>query len=105
MTIVRQRAGRANTTITLTSRAELIANTETLTITGTLHWQRSTENWDLAIATPTPLAFNTTCTTTPQRIDAGVLTLTGTISGAAGVLSLTFTGCGVDPTRTWAASP
>jgi hypothetical protein len=120
MTIVRQRAGRANTTITLTSLAEFTADTVTppdtvklglplpkgtLTITGNLNWRRSTENWDLAIATPTPLAFDTTCTTTPQRISTGALTLTGTISGANGVLTLTWAGCGADPTRTWTATP
>jgi hypothetical protein len=120
LTILRTRPGVANTTITLTSVSEFttdsIASPDTvqtnqalpegtLTITGSLHWHRSTENWDLAIATPTALHFDSTCTTTPQRIDAGVVTLTGSISGSDGVLSLTFTACGVDPTGSFVATP
>lgn len=115
--IARQRPARADATIDLTSLTTLVADTPgtvflgrflpigKLTVTGTLHWKRSTEDWTLTVDTPTPMVLDPTCTTTPQRLSSGKLTLTGVVAGASGVLTLTFTGCGADPTATWVAGP
>jgi hypothetical protein len=116
MTIVRQRPGRANTTINLSTTVAFTSDSDTvkvlsqlpsgsLDLSGTMTWHRSTENWSLGIATPIPLAFDPTCNTTPQRIRSGQLSLSGTISGEAGVLTITFNGCGNDPTPTWTPNP
>jgi hypothetical protein len=75
-----------------------------ITVTGTFHWKRSTEDWTLTVATPTPLVYDPTCTTTAQRITSGQVTLTGTISGTAGTLRITWSECGTLPTRTFIPS-
>jgi hypothetical protein len=74
-------------------------------IVGSISWHRSTENWTLAVATTSPLQYDATCLTTPQRIVAGQLTLTGTVAGVPGVLTVTWSGCGTDPARHWTATP
>ena len=76
----------------------------TVTVDGTLHWRRSTENWTLAVATVTPLVYDATCTTTPRRIKSGTVTMTGEIGGVAGFLTITWNGCGNLPTRVWTPS-
>jgi hypothetical protein len=38
-------------------------------------------------------------------VDSGTVTLTGTVNGVAGVLSVIWDGCGADPTTTWVRSP
>lgn len=116
LTISRQRPGRATATIDLVTTATFTADSDTvrigdplpgggIVVTGTFQWQRSTENWALTVATPAPLHYEPTCTTTPQRVDSGTVTLSGTVSGVAGVLSIIWDGCGVDPTTTWVRSP
>ena len=72
-----------------------------ITVTGNWHWKRSTEDWTLAVATPTPLVYDPTCTTTAQRIKAGRVTMTGTISGVAGTLQIDWSACGKLPSRTF----
>ncbi len=116
MTIVRQRPGRANATVTLDLTHAFTAATPgtllvgqpipsgSLSITGTAGWRRSTEDWSLTVATPVPLAYSAACTVTP-RLTAGVLTLTGTISGESGVLQFNWSQCGVEPVRTWTPTP
>jgi hypothetical protein len=74
-------------------------------LTGSAHWLRSTEDWTITVTTPVPLTFDPTCAGTPQKITGGKLALAGTINGATGTLTLTFTACGVDPTRTWTEAP
>jgi hypothetical protein len=112
VTIVRQRPGRANTTVTLDLTHSFTAATPgtlllgqpapsgSFTISGDIRWQRSTEDWDLSVATPTPLVYDASCVATP-RISAGQLTLTGVINGQGGTLRLTWTACGVEPNRSW----
>jgi hypothetical protein len=72
-----------------------------ITVTGNWHWRRSTEDWTLAVATPTPLVYDPTCTTTAQRIKSGRVTMTGTIAGVAGTLQIDWSACGKLPTRTF----
>jgi len=115
--IVRVRPSRANTNIDLSTTVSFVADVDdtvrvgqsppsgSLTIDGTMQWHRSSENWTITIATPTPLVYDSTCTTTPQRISDGEVTLSGTISGDTGVLTLTWSSCGVDPTAAWASNP
>lgn len=116
LTIARQRPGRATATIDLLTTATFTADSDTvkiglplpggaIVISGSLQWQRSTENWSLAVGTPVPLHFDPACTTTPQQVDSGTVTLTGTVSGAAGVLAIKWDGCGADPTATWTGTP
>jgi hypothetical protein len=116
LTIVRQRPNRANTTIDLASVAEFVPDTAGtlhlggplpighLTLSGTAHWTRSTEDWTITLATPVALHLDPTCAA-PQRITSGQLTLTGTINGADGTLTLTWSACGKDPRATWTAAP
>lgn len=75
-----------------------------VTVAGTLHWKRSTEDWTLTVATVTPLEYDASCTTTPRRIVSGRVTMTGVISGVNGVLRIDWNGCGNLPTRTFIPS-
>jgi hypothetical protein len=111
----RQRPPLATATVTLTTTTSFNGATApvvgqplpsgSLTVAGTLVWHRSTEDWNLAIATPVPLQYDATCTTTPQRIKSGRVTLTGTVNSGAGVLTITWNSCGTEPARQWTATP
>jgi hypothetical protein len=116
LNIIRARPARANATIDLVTTSRFVADSDTvrigqalpgggLVITGTMQWRRSTENWSLTLDTPTPLHVEPTCITTPQMVDSGVVTLTGTVSGSAGVLTLIWEACGTDPTTSWTSTP
>lgn len=74
-----------------------------LRVTGNLDWDRSSEQWSLTVATPTPLVYDASCSG-PQRFTAGLMTLTGTVVGQAGTLSLVWSACGTDPARSWTPS-
>lgn len=76
----------------------------TVTVAGTWRWQRSTEDWNLTVATPIPLTYDATCTTTAQRFTAGRVTLTGTIAGVPGTLQIDWSQCGKQPSRTFIPS-
>jgi len=76
----------------------------TVTVAGSWHWKRSTEDWNLTLATPIPLAYDATCTTTAQRFTAGRVTMTGTIANVPGTLVIDWSECGKLPTRTFVAS-
>jgi hypothetical protein len=76
-----------------------------MVVTGSISWHRSTENWTLTVATTSPLQYDATCLTTPQRIAAGQIILVGTVAGVPGVLTITWSGCGTDPARHWTATP
>lgn len=76
----------------------------TVTVSGTLRWRRRTEDWNLAVATVTPLVYDPSCTTTAQRFTAGRVTLTGTIAGTPGTLQIDWSQCGKFPARTFIPS-
>lgn len=116
LTIARQRPGRATATIDLVTTATFTTDGGTvvigqplpaggIVISGTFQWQRSSEDWSLSVATPAPLHFDPGCVTTPQQVDSGTVTLTGTVSGVAGVLAIKWSACGADPTTTWTRTP
>jgi len=73
----------------------------TFDITGTLTWQRASEDYSFAITTPVPLHYDASCTLTPQRIDSGELHADGTVNGVTGTLIVTWTACGTEPTVQW----
>lgn len=112
LSIVRGRPGRANATVTWNGGSTFTAAVPgtialgqpapdgTLALTGTLRWRRSTEDWLVAVATPTPLVYDKDCTATP-RLKGGTLTLTGTIAGQSGTLQLTWSQCGIRPVADW----
>lgn len=116
ITTVRQRPGRANATLTVATTTSFTASTPgsihvdqplpsgQLNFAGFITWHRSTENWNLAVTTQVPLQYDATCTSTPQRIKAGIITLTGTVADEPGVLTITWTACGTDPARQWTPS-
>lgn len=115
LTIDRDRPNRATATVDLATTVSYLSDTTgtvavgeplpdgLLSIAGSLGWQRSTENWSLAVVTTQALVYDADCDTTVQRIKAGRVTLTGTVNGQVGVLTLTWTACGVPPSRSWAA--
>jgi len=76
----------------------------TVTVAGSWHWKRSTEDWNLTLATPIPLVYDATCTTTAQRFTAGRVTMTGSIANVPGTLVIDWSQCGKLPTRTFVAS-
>lgn len=76
----------------------------TVTVAGSWHWKRSTEDWSLTLATPIPLVYDASCTTTAQRFTAGRVTMTGAIANVPGTLVIDWNECGKLPTRTFVAS-
>jgi hypothetical protein len=76
----------------------------TLDISGTMNWTRGTEDFSLAVTTPTPLHYNAGCTDTVQRIDAGELDASGTIEGVAGFIRVRWSGCGKEPSYSFVAA-
>jgi hypothetical protein len=72
-----------------------------LSVHGAWNWLRSSEAWEMTVTTRSRLHYDASCTG-PQRFNAGVLRLSGRVDGADGYMELTFTGCGVEPTRRWA---
>lgn len=76
----------------------------TLDIAGTMNWTRGTEDFTLAVTTPTPLHYNAGCTDTVQRIDAGELDAAGTIEGVPGSVRVRWSGCGKEPSYSFVAA-
>jgi hypothetical protein len=72
-----------------------------LSVSGSLHWHRSTENWDLTVTTVQPLVYDAGCATTPHRISAGQVNLAGTVAGQPGTLVLEWSACGEEPSPIW----
>lgn len=117
LTIERDRPNRATATVTVLTTVSFTAATPgslqvdeplpdgSLTVAGSLRWERSTEDWSLAVATPVPLVYDADCTTTPYRIKTGQVTLTGTVAGQPGVLTLVWSACGSPPARSWTPTP
>ncbi|HXI21679.1 MAG TPA: hypothetical protein VNH46_11360, partial [Gemmatimonadales bacterium] len=114
---VRSRPGVVDANIDLTAEWTFTAATPgalaavgplpagTLALTGTLHWRRSTEDWSLTVATPTPLVYTAPCATMAQPVSAGQVTLTGTVAGQIGTLLIAWQGCGTEPARVWIPGP
>lgn len=112
LAIVRVRPNRANATVAVNVTGAFTAATPgtlilgqpapsgTFTFAGGIAWHRSTENWTLSVATVVPLSYDAGCTATP-KISAGQLTLAGVINNQTGTLRITWSQCGVEPTRTW----
>lgn len=71
-----------------------------LSVEGSWHWVRSTEDWELTVSTITPLLYDASCDE-PQRFVAGTVRLSGTVADSDGHVTLTFSECGEEPTRTW----
>jgi len=69
----------------------------TLDISGTLAWTRGAESLDLIVTTPVPLHYDSGCTDTPQRIDAGELRAQATFDGTPGYVRVRWTECGRNP--------
>jgi hypothetical protein len=113
MTIVRSRPGKDDATIhrvvtvtftpaegsTLAMHAPLPSGT--FTVEGSQSWERGTESFSFTVTTVTPLAYNAGCTLTHQRIEAGQLRFDATVNGHTGYLLLTWTSCGMPPSREW----
>jgi hypothetical protein len=75
-----------------------------LVVTGTLEWERGTEHFVMTVTTPTPLHYNTGCTDTVQRIDAGELRATGTFDDVKGYVRLRWSECGKEPSYLFVAT-
>jgi len=73
----------------------------TFTFDGSQTWDRGDEHWSFTVTTVTPLAYNAGCTLTHQRIEAGQLRFDATVNGHTGYLLLTWTSCGMPPSREW----
>lgn len=113
MTIVRSRPGKDDATIhragtvtftpaegsTLAMHQPLPSGT--FTVEGSQSWERGTESFSFTVTTVTPLAYNAACTLTHQRIEAGQLRFDATVNGHTGYLLLTWTSCGMPPSREW----
>jgi hypothetical protein len=69
----------------------------TLDIAGTVDWTRGTEHFVLTVTTPTPLQYDAGCVDTVQRISAGVMQATGSFGEEAGIVRVTWRGCGTEP--------
>lgn len=69
----------------------------TFSTTGTVNWSRGTEEFSLAVSTPTPLSYSATCNSA-QRVTAGEMRAQGVFNGRTGYLRVRWTACGVEPT-------
>lgn len=115
-TTQRQRPAISTATLTIATVDSFVANTPgtllvgqplpsgLFAVKGSVTWHRSTENWNLVVATTVALQYDASCLTTAQRIKAGQITLTGTVANVPGVLTITWSACGTDPARQWIAS-
>jgi hypothetical protein len=112
-----QRPQRATATIHTTATLAFTAATPgamtatgelpggTATVSGTLTWVRSSENFDFVLSTASPLLYDANCVSNTQRLTDGEVDLDGIISGLTGTLKIKFTACGADPTVTFEEAP
>ena len=68
-----------------------------LALAGSVNWSRGDENFDLTLATVTPLHYNAACEDTGQRFDEGALAVTGTFGETPGTVRIVWRDCGRDP--------
>ena len=92
-------------TATFTPEVPLQINTAlpggSLDVTGTLDWTRGDEHFVLTISTPTPLHYNDGCLDTVQRIDGGMMELSGTYGDQNGTVVVRWSQCGQEPSFTF----
>ena len=116
ITVTRTRPGKAVAHLTHTTTLNFVAAVAgtlspkdplpdgTISVTGTITWNRATESFSFAVSTPVPLVYEASCSAAAQRFTAGEMHLTGTINGVAGDLVLIWTGCGHGPSITFIAA-
>jgi len=68
-----------------------------VTVSGTVVWNRDNESFDLTITTATPLHYDASCVATGQRFDDGELRVTGTFGETPGYVRIVWADCGDDP--------
>lgn len=68
-----------------------------VTVSGTVGWNRANENFDLTITTITPLHYNASCDATGQRFDDGELAISGVFGETPGAVRIVWRDCGDDP--------
>lgn len=68
-----------------------------VTVSGTVGWNRANENFDLTITTITPLHYNASCDATGQRFDNGELAISGVFGETPGAVRIEWRDCGDDP--------
>lgn len=71
-----------------------------LSVSGDWNWRRSSEDWEFAVTTRERLHYDATCVE-PQKFTAGIIRLTGRVDGVDGFVTIRYTGCGENPTRTF----
>jgi hypothetical protein len=69
----------------------------TVTVAGTVNWNRGDETFELTLTTVTPLHYNAACDDTGQRFDAGELAVSGTFDETPGTVHIGWGDCGDDP--------
>ncbi len=68
-----------------------------VTVAGTVAWNRGSEAFNLTITTATPLHYDADCEASGQRFDDGELRVAGTFGETPGYVRITWDSCGEDP--------
>ena len=68
-----------------------------VTVAGTVGWNRDSESFELTITTVTPLHYNAGCDEVGQRFDDGELRVSGTFGDTPGSVRIAWRECGDDP--------
>jgi hypothetical protein len=68
-----------------------------VTVAGTVAWNRGDEQFDLTITTATPLHYDAACASPGQRFDDGELRVSGTFGETPGYVRIEWQRCGDDP--------
>jgi hypothetical protein len=68
-----------------------------VTVAGTVAWNRGNESFSLTVTTVTPLHYDSTCEAVGQRFDDGELRVSGTFGETPGNVRIVWGNCGEDP--------
>ena len=68
-----------------------------VTVAGTVAWNRGDEQFDLTITTATALHYDAACASAGQRFDDGELRISGTFGETPGYVRIEWQRCGDDP--------
>ncbi len=68
-----------------------------VTVAGTVAWNRGDEQFNLTITTATPLHYDAACASAGQRFDDGELRIAGTFGETPGYVRIEWQRCGGDP--------